>query len=93
MTISIYFSITIHKSSLHIHPISKALITTILEIRSNICSTGNGVSTAYVLKRKRRISIKNLVILFFVSRLAVKSIRPFEVIIFSVNLTRRENEH
>ena len=58
----------------------KALITTILELRSNICSTGNGVSTAYVSKRKRRTAIMALVTLFFISRVAVKGIRLFELI-------------
>ena len=60
----------------------KALITTILKMESVICSTGNGVSTAYVSKRKRRLAVIVLATLFFVSCLAVKGIRLFEVMVF-----------
>ena len=51
-------------------------------MESIICSTGNGVSTAYVSKRKRRIAIQVKATLFIVSRLAVKGLRLFEVTIF-----------
>ena len=90
---TIYLSINTHAISLHIHPISKSLITIILNMESIICSTGNGVSPAYVSKRKRRIAIKVKATLYIVSRLAVKGLGLFEVTDLSVNVSERESEH
>ena len=69
------------------------------EVLLFICSTGNWVSTAYVSKRKWRIAIKALATLFFISRLAVKGTRLFEVMIFQkiclkekTNINKKLNE-